>query len=414
LESWKKNIILFLTSQTISLFGSSLVQYAILWYITLETQSGMMMTISIICGFLPTLFLSPFAGVWADRYNRKTLIMLADAFIATSTLIVAIVFLAGYEHIWLLFAVSAVRSLGTAIQMPAVGAYIPQIVPVEMLTKVNATNASIQSVVFLVSPMVAAALLTVSTIEWIFMIDVVTAAIAIMVLLLFLHVPAHAKAQQQQTMSYFSDLKEGFTYIGRHSYIKGLFIFCGVFFLLLAPASFLTPLQVTRSFGADVWRLTAIEVLFSIGMIGGGLLMAVWGGFRNRVHTMTGASLMFGGCTLALGLVPNFWIYLAFMGLAGISIPFFNTPFTVLLQEKVDADMLGRVFGVLSMISSSMMPLGMLFFGPLADRMVIEKMLVATGVLICIEGLLLGLSRVMVEAGEPLELAGANEDDQVS
>jgi len=142
--------------------------------------------------------------------------------------------------------------------------------------------------------------------------------------------------------------------------------------------------------------------------------MAVWGGFRNRVHTMTGASLMFGGCTLALGLVPNFWIYLAFMGLAGISIPFFNTPFTVLLQEKVDADMLGRVFGVLSMISSSMMPLGMLFFGPLADRMVIEKMLVATGVLICIEGLLLGLSRVMVEAGEPLELAGANEDDQVS
>lgn len=102
---------------------------------------------------------------------------------------------------------------------------------------------------------------------------------------------------------------------------------------------------MTRSFGADVWRLTAIEVLFSIGMIGGGLLMAVWGGFRNRVHTMTGASLMFGGCTLALGLVPNFWIYLAFMGLAGISIPFFNTPFTVLLQEKVDADMLGRVLG---------------------------------------------------------------------
>ena len=411
MESWKKNIILFLTSQTISLFGSSLVQYAILWYITLETQSGVMMTISIICGFLPTLFLSPFAGVWADRYNRKTLIMLADGFIAASTLIVAIVFLAGYDHIWLLFAVSAVRSLGTAIQMPAVGAYIPQLVPVEMLTKVNAANASIQSTVFLVSPMVAAALLTVSTIEWIFMIDVVTATLAIMVLLFFLHVPAHAKAQQQQTMSYFSDLKEGFAYIGRHNYIKGLFIFCGVFFLLLAPASFLTPLQVTRTFGADVWRLTAIEVLFSLGMIGGGLLMAAWGGFRNRVHTMTGATLVFGGCTLALGLVPNFWVYLAFMGLAGISIPFFNTPFTVLLQEKVDPDILGRVFGVLSMISSSMMPLGMLFFGPLADRMVIEKMLVITGVLICIEGLLLGLSRVMVEAGEPLEVAGASGDN---
>ncbi len=410
MESWKKNIILFLTSQTISLFGSSLVQYAILWYITLETQSGMMMTISIICGFLPTLFLAPFAGVWADRYNRKTLIMLADAFIAASTLIVAIVFLAGYQPIWLLFAVSAVRSLGTAIQMPAVGAYIPQLAPVEMLTKVNAANASIQSTVFLISPMIAAALLTVSNIEWIFMIDVVTATLAIMVLLLFLHVPAHAKAQQQQPMSYFSDLKEGFAYIGRHNYIKGLFIFCGVFFLLLAPASFLTPLQVTRTFGADVWRLTAIEVLFSLGMIGGGLLMAAWGGFRNRVHTMTGATLAFGGCTLALGLVPNFWIYLTFMALAGIAVPFFNTPFTVLLQEKVDPDMLGRVFGVFSMISSSMLPLGMLFFGPLADRMVIEQIMVITGVLICVEGLLLGLSRVMAEAGEPLELAGESGD----
>ncbi|MEQ8200458.1 MAG: MFS transporter [Syntrophomonadaceae bacterium] len=402
MDSWKKHIILFLLSQTISLFGSSLVQYAILWYITLQTKSGVMMTISIICGFLPTLFLSPFAGVWADRYNRKVLIMVSDAMIAAATLTVAIIFLSGYDHLWLLFAVLAVRSLGTAVQMPSVGAFIPQLVPVEKLTRVNAANSSIQSTVFLVSPMIAAALLTVSTIEMIFMIDVVTAILAIMVLLLFLHVPAHTKALQQKTMSYFMDLKEGFSYINHHRYIKGLFIFCGVFFLLVAPASFLTPLQVTRTFGADVWRLTAIEVLFSTGMIVGGILMASWGGFRNRVYTMTAATLAFGGCTMALGLVPNFWVYLAFMGLAGISIPFYNTPFTVLLQERVDTDILGRVFGVLTMISSSMMPLGMLVFGPLADTVVIERLLVVTGGLICAEGLFLGLSRVLVEAGEPL------------
>ncbi len=402
---WLKNVIIFLVSQTISLFGSSLVQYAIMWYITLETQSGVMMTISIICGFLPTLFLSPFAGVWADRYNRKLLIMLADSIIAASTLIAAILFLVGYDHLWLLFVVSAIRSLGTAIQMPAVGAFIPQLVPVEQLTRINAANASIQSTVFLVAPMIAAALLSVSTIEMIFMIDVVTALLAVIVLWLFLHVPAHAKAQQPQNMSYFIDLKEGFSYISRHTYIKGLFIFCGVFFFLLAPASFLTPLQVTRSFGADVWRLTAIEVLFSLGMIGGGILMAIWGGFRNRVYTMAAATLAFGGCTLALGLVPNFWAYLVFIGLAGLPIPFFNTPFTVLLQERIDTDILGRVFGVLSMISSSMMPLGMLLFGPLADTVVIEKMMIITGVLICIEGLFLGLSPVMAKAGEPLDQA---------
>lgn len=78
-KEWKKDIILFLGSQTISLFGSSLVQYAIMWYITLKTQSGVMMTISIVCGFLPTFFLSPFAGVWVDRqfyYRRRSRLIL--------------------------------------------------------------------------------------------------------------------------------------------------------------------------------------------------------------------------------------------------------------------------------------------------------------------------------------------------
>lgn len=93
---------LFLSSQTISLFGSMLVQYAITWYITLKTQSGAMMTISIICGFLPTFFFS-FAGVWADRYNRKLLIALSDSLIALSTLILAILFFMGFDSIWLLF-----------------------------------------------------------------------------------------------------------------------------------------------------------------------------------------------------------------------------------------------------------------------------------------------------------------------
>lgn len=133
-ETWKKRIVLFLTSQTISLFGSLLVQYAISWYITLRTQSAVMMTISIICGFLPTFFLSPFAGVWADRYNRKILIILSDSMIAISTLFIAILFILGYDSLWLLFLISAIRSLGTGIQTPAVNAFIPQIVPEDKLT----------------------------------------------------------------------------------------------------------------------------------------------------------------------------------------------------------------------------------------------------------------------------------------
>lgn len=406
-DNWVKNITLFLGGQAISLFGSALVQYAIMWYITLTTQSGIMMTISIICGFVPTFFLSPFAGVWADRYNRKLLIVLADSLIAISTLVLAILFLMGYDAIWLLFLMSAIRAIGTGIQTPAVGAILPQLVPKDKLTKVNGINGSIQAVITLVAPMVSAALLTVSTLEIIFFIDVITAAIAIFILLVFLRVKAHAKAVQTETVGYFDDFKKGLIYINNHDFLKPFFIFFAVFFVLMAPAAFLTPLQVTRSFGDDVWRLTAIEITFSIGMMVGGGVIAAWGGYKNKIHTMTLASLWFGVCTIALGIVPVFWIYLLVMGLTGIAMPIFNTPATVLLQEKVEENYLGRVFGVLGMISTSMMPIGMLIFGPIADVIDIEWLLIGTGILMFILGFFLLGSKALLRAGMPAEVEAA-------
>ncbi|MDF2613850.1 MAG: transporter [Clostridia bacterium] len=400
-NNWKKNIVLFLISQILSLFGSSLVQYAILWYITLNTKSGLMMTISIICGFLPTFFLSPFAGVWADRYNRKVLIMLSDSFIAITTLLMAILFLMGYESMGLLFVMSAFRAAGAGVQTPAIGAFIPQIVPEEQLTKVNGINGSIQAMIMLISPMLSGALLTMATIEVIFFIDVITAAAAVLVLVFFLKVSAHEKAQNLQKVSYFKDLREGIDYIKGHTYVKKFFIFCAFFFFLVSPVAFLTPLQVTRSFGDDVWRLTAIEIAFSIGMMLGGTLMASWGGFKNKVHTMVFSSLLTGICTIAFGVTPIFWFYLIIMGIIGVSMPLFHTPSTVLLQEKVEADFLGRVFGVLGMISSSMMPLGMLIFGPMADVVQIEWLLIGTGICMFIQSFFLIGSKDLVEAGRP-------------
>lgn len=399
-RDWKRNTILFLASQTISLFGTSLVQYAIMWHITLTTQSGTMMTISIISHFVPYFFLSPFGGVWADRYNRKKLIIMSDSMIAISTLILAILFLIGYDMLWLLFVMSAVRALGSAIQMPAVGALIPQLVPQENLTKVNGINGSIQAFVMLVSPMLSGALLTMAAIETVFFVDVVTALIAVLILVLFLKVPVHAKASEKQTMSYFSDLRKGLEYINKHEYIKKFFVFCALFFFLVAPAAFLTPLQVTRSFGEDVWRLTAIEISFSFGMMIGGIIMTSWGGFKNKIHTMTLASIVIGVCTVALGLTPLFWMYLIFMVLTGLTIPIFNTPSTVLLQEKVEGDFLGRVFSVLGMISSSVMPIGMLVFGPLSDIIKIEWLLIGTGLLMIVQGIFLLGNKVLLEAGK--------------
>lgn len=400
-DLWKKNSVLFLFSQNISLFGSSLVQYAIMWYIVLNTQSGIMMTIAVLCGFLPTFVLSPIAGVWADRYNRKMLIVLADALVASATLILAVTFLMGYEEFWLLFFMYAVRAVGTGIQTPAIGAILPQFVPEDKLTRVNGINGSIQALTMLVSPAISALLLTVAAIEMIFFIDVITAAIAITTMVFFLHIPVHAKALEAQTNSYFSDLKLGLEYIKNHDFLKLFFLFYAVFFILIAPASFLTPLQVVRSFGEEVWRLSALEISFSLGMMAGGGIIAAWGGFRNKTHTLMLASLINGISILALGVVPFFWIYLLFMGFIGVTIPFFNTTSIVLLQEKVEESFLGRVFGVTVMISTSMMPLGMLVFGPISDTIKIEWMLIGTGILIFFQGFFLIGSKVLRKAGEP-------------
>lgn len=402
-SSWKKKVVLFLASQMISLFGSALVQYAIMWHITLETKSGIMMTISIISGFLPSFFLSPFAGVWADRYNRKLLVILSDSFIAISTLIVAIIFLAGYEAFWLFFAVSAIRSIGSAVQSPAISAILPQLVPTDELTKVNAVNGSLQSFITLISPMVSAALLTMADIEIVFFVDVITAAIAVLILLLFLQIPVHAKASKKQTVSYFDDMKAGYQYIKNHGFVKRFFIFGTFFMIFSAPVAFLTPLQVTRSFGDDVWRLTAIEITFSVGMMLGGLLIASWGGFKNRLHTMVLSSIVVGAGTFALGIIPNFWIYIFFMVIIGVAMPIFNTPAMVILQQRVEGDYQGRVFSIMSMLASIVMPMAMLIFGPLADIISIESLLVTTGILIIILCIFMWKDKVLLEAGRPVQ-----------
>lgn len=357
------------------------------------------MTIYIVCGFVPSFILSPVAGVWADRTNRKMLIIWADLLIAVATLVLAILFLRGYDALWLLFVIAAVRAVGTGIQTPAIGAILPQIVPEDKLMRVNGINGSIQAIVNLISPMVSAVLLTVTSLGVIFFIDVITASIAIFTLTVLLCIPVHAKALQKQATGYISDLRQGFRYIQNHRFLKVFFIFFAVFFVLIAPAAFLTPLQVTRSFGSDVWRLSAIEISFSIGMILGGLVIASWGGFSNKIHTMALATFIFGASTFALGVTPLFWLYLIIMGVIGLVIPLFNAPSTVLLQEKVEENYLGRVFGVLGMISTSMMPLGMLVFGPLADLVPIEWMLMGTGVFLFLQGFFLLNSKTLIAAG---------------
>lgn len=376
---WVKQAAYFLGSQALTLLGSSLVQYAMMWHITLDTESGFMMTLYIICGFVPMFIVSPFAGVWADRYDRKWLIMLSDGGIAFATFILAILYYMGYGSNTLILVIAVVRAIGGGVQSPAISAILPQIVPKEALTKVNGVNASLQAVIMFISPMLSAGLISLTTMPNIFMIDVVTAVFAIVVLHYFLKIPARTQGSSEAQISYWADFKLGLRYVVTHRFLKVFFAVFAVMFILMAPVSFLTPLQITRNYGEEVWRLSALEMIFSIGMLLGGALITRWGDFSNRMVTIAVSGVVISICTILMGVFAPFWPYISMMGIFGIMMPFFNTPSTVIIQENVEEAYLGRVFGVLGMIQTSMMPLGMLVFGPLADIVKIEWMLIFTG-----------------------------------
>ena len=377
---WKRDVVVFLTSQTVSLFGSMLVQYAIMWHLTLVTKSGFVMALAAIFGFLPQALVSIFGGVWADRLNRKLLIIWADAAIAASTLALALFMLSGVTELWLIYLTLAIRSTGAGIQMPAVSALIPQITPTDQLMRVNGINGSIQSAMALLAPAVAGVLYATASIVSIFFVDVVTAVIGIG-LLATLAVPTIRKLGEDRP-SYFADLVEGVRYVAHHAFVRWLLVVFAIVFVLIVAPSYLTPLMIVRTFGDEVWKLTVNELAFSIGMLLGGIVIAVWGGTKNRVTMIAISSLVFGALSIAMGLSTNLWVFFSFMFLLGLAVPFFSTPSMTLLQERVEPDRQGRVFGFVGIVMAVAMPFGMVVFGPLADQFSVESLLIVAGVLL--------------------------------
>ena len=375
--NWKRTVTLFLGGQSVSMFGSMLVQYSIVWYLTLETRSGWVLALSIVFGMLPQAVVSIFGGVWADRLNRKVLVIAADGTIALTTLGLAIVMLNGYTELWLIYLTLAIRSAGAGIQQPAVAALIPQLVPQDQLMRINGIFQTISSAIMLLTPAAAAAILAQMSLVAIFFIDVVTAIIGIGFLMLIAVPTIRTAATAGQ--GYFEDLVAGVRYTFSHALVRWLLVLFAIIFLLTVAPSMLTPLMVVRSFGPEEWKLAANEIAFSVGMMGGGIAMAAWGGFKNRIVTMIVACVSFGVITVCLGLSGNMWVFFGFMLLTGWAIPLFITPSTTLLQERVEPEFQGRVFSIVGIVMAVAAPVGMIVLGPLADIVSVEALLIVSG-----------------------------------
>ena len=245
----KNQAMLFLISQCITLFGSTLVQMAVVWYVTIQTSSGVWIAAFTVCSYLPQFLISFVAGVWADRHSRKKLIICADSVIALVTLLMAVAIphiTDGSVVLGGLLVMSVIRSLGAGIQTPAVNAVIPQLVPEEQIMRYNGINATMQSVVQFAAPAAAGALLTISTLGSTLLIDAATAIVGIG-LLSAVMIPK--QAIQNRENSVFTDMKAGIKYTLSDKLIGKVLTVYGLFIFLCVPAGFLSQLLVSRVYG---------------------------------------------------------------------------------------------------------------------------------------------------------------------
>ena len=377
---WQKRILLFLTSQCITLFGSTLVQMAIVWYATMQTASGVWVAAFTVGSYLPQFLISFIGGVWADRYHRKKLIIGADMLIAFATFIMVL----AIPHISSepallggLLVMSVVRSFGAGIQTPAVNAVIPQLVPAQQLMRYNGINATMQSVVNFAAPAAAGAVFAVSTLRTTLMIDIVTAIMGTG-LLSCLVLPKQDTSFEKSGV--LSDMKIGVRYAFSDRGIGKLLIIYGLFTFFCVPAGYLAGLLVRRIFGDTYWYLTAVEVVGFAGMMAGGVAMSTWGGFRSRGKTLAAGLLAFGSFAIGMGFSKNFILYLGLMAFYGVALTMVQTAITTMLQERTDTSMQGRVFGLLGTMYAGFLPLGMAVFGPLADILPLQWIMIGSGI----------------------------------
>lgn len=407
MTDYKKKAVLFLASQCVTLFGSSVAQFAIIWFVTLKTSSGVWVSAMTVAAYLPQFVISFFAGAWADRYSRKKLIIFSDAAIAAATLLLALAFPyigEGAPVLLSLVIISVIRSVGTGIQTPAVNAVIPSLVPDDMLMKFNGINSTVQSLVQFAAPAAAGAVLSLGSFRAALLIDIFTALAGIGILTAV----ALPHTKKEISSSVFSEMKEGFRYAANEKCIGQFLLIFGLFIFLCVPAGFLATLFVSRYYGDTYWYLTAVEVVGFIGMAGGGLLIGIWGGFDNHVKTLCVGMAAFGILAVGMGACNSFILYLVLMAVYGVALTMVQTASTTLLQENSSPEMTGRVFGLFGAMYSGFLPLGMAVFGPLADKMSMRFLMILSGVLLIIMALFVVLNKKLYMFGAKEKDGGGN------
>jgi DHA3 family macrolide efflux protein-like MFS transporter len=382
--NWKARFFTIWGGQAISLFGSRLVQFALIWWLTQETGSATVLAIASLIGLLPTVLLGPFAGALIDRWKRRQVILVVDTAIALATLLLAYLFAIDAVGVSTIYILLLVRGIGESFHWPAMSAATSLMVPHEQLTRVQGLNQMLQGGLNIVAAPLGAVLLGILPMQGIMLIDVVTAVFAILPLLVILIPEVRQEAEKsssEKAATFWEDFRSGLKYVRSWPGLLMLMALAMVINFLMAPAGTLMPLLVADYFNGGPLQLGWIESALGFGMIAGGLALGAWGGFKKRILTTMLGLLGLGIGFSLIGFVPAnlFWLAVASTFFAASMIPIVNGPVHAILQSAVEADMQGRVFTLVGSLGSAMAPLGLIIAGPVADAIGVQSWYVIGG-----------------------------------
>ena len=389
--------------QAFSLLGSNLVQFALVWWLTVSTGSATVLATATMVAILPGVIIGPFAGALVDRWKRRWVMVVADAVIALTTLWAVFMASSGQLQPWHVYVIMFIRATAGSFHWPAMQASTTLMVPERLLSRVAGLNQTLYGLMQIAAPPLGALLLAISSLPAILLIDVVTAAMAI-VPLLFIDVPQPIKQDIDTSAvrpSVLYDVRAGLRYVMHWPGLLLLMVIATTINFLVTPAFSLMPILVVKVFNGGAWQLGGIESAFGIGMVLGGVTLSAWGGFRRRILTSLVGLIGMGIGITILGLVPPeaFGMALVAIFVAGFMNPMVNGPVMAVMQATVEPEMQGRVFTLLQSAASAMSPLSLAVAGPVADAFGVQVWYVAGG-LACI---LIGIGSYFVPALMHLE-----------
>ncbi len=361
-------LILWIT-QSFSALGSAMTSFALVIWSYQQQGSALTTSLLTICSYAPYVLLSIFAGTLSDRWNKKATMLLSDSFAAICTVSVLVLLTTGNLQIWHLYLINTLNGMMDTVQQPAADVSISLLVPQKHYQKVSGMRSLSNSLVTVLTPVLATALLSFTSIRVVILFDLITFATAFMALLCFVKIPQVAERGTPGKETVLQSAKSGLRYLRNNRGILDLILFLAVINFTASIFSAALPAMMLSRVGGGELALGVVNTFTGIATVLGSIFVTTLPPPKSRVRVICNC-LLFSMSTenfiLAFGRSTPVWCLGAILG--WISIPVMSANMDVLFRTKIPIEVQGRVYSARNTLQFFTIPLGYLCGGILVDR----------------------------------------------